>query len=215
MKIMTAAQLPDMLSVIAEEMAGHEEELCAMDAKMGDGDLGLTMKKGFGALPDVAASLDHKDLGKDLMTCGMRMSSVIPSTMGFLMSSGFMSGGKAIAGVTEMTGENYAKFLRGFANGIIRRGKCQPGDRTILDALDAAATAAEQVIKGNPDAGFDETAAAAADGAKAGTDATIHMKPKFGKAAVHEQQADGTRDQGAVAGMYLVQAIRDYASRSV
>ncbi|MDY6287253.1 MAG: DAK2 domain-containing protein [Lachnospiraceae bacterium] len=214
MKIMTAAQLPDMLGVIAKEMAGHEEELCAMDAKMGDGDLGLTMKKGFGALPEVAASLDHKDLGKDLMTCGMRMSSAIPSTMGFLMGSGFMSGGRAIAGATEMTGENYAKFLRGFANGIIHRGKCHPGDRTILDALDAAAAAAEKAIKDYPAAGFDETAAAAADGAVAGADATIHMKPKFGKAAVHEQQADGTRDQGAVAGMYMVQAISDFASQS-
>ena len=36
-----------MFESVSEEMAAHTDELCQMDARLGDGDLGLTMKKGF------------------------------------------------------------------------------------------------------------------------------------------------------------------------
>ena len=44
-------ELPAFFQGAAEIFEEKKEELCEMDAKMGDGDLGLTMEKGFGALP--------------------------------------------------------------------------------------------------------------------------------------------------------------------
>ena len=54
-----------------------------------------------------------------------------------------------------------------------------------------------------------EEAQAALEGAKAGLEATKNMKPKYGKAAVVAAKALGTEDQGATAGMLLVQGLRD------
>ena len=54
-----------------------------------------------------------------------------------------------------------------------------------------------------------DTAQAALEGAKAGLEATKNMKPKYGKAAVFAAKALGTEDQGATAGMLLVQGLRD------
>lgn len=69
-----------------------------MDARMGDGDLGLTMQKGFGALPRLMRENEVEgDIGKTLMKAGMKMAGLVPSTMGTLMSSGIMEGGKALA----------------------------------------------------------------------------------------------------------------------
>ncbi len=46
-------QLPELFESVAAVFADKRDELCDMDAKMGDGDLGLTMDKGYGALPDL------------------------------------------------------------------------------------------------------------------------------------------------------------------
>ena len=82
-------QLPELFESVAAVFADKRDELCDMDAKMGDGDLGLTMDKGYGALPDlIRENAEPGDIGKTLMKAGMKMSSVVPSTMGTLMSSG-------------------------------------------------------------------------------------------------------------------------------
>ena len=116
-----------------------------MDANMGDGDLGLTMEKGFGALPQlIRENGEEGNIGKTLMKAGMKMSGLVPSTMGTLMASGIMEGGRALGGREEIGAEGLSEFLDGFVRGIERRGKCRPGDRTLLDAMDAAAKNARQ-----------------------------------------------------------------------
>ena len=49
---------------------------------------------------------------------------------------------------------------------------------------------------------------AACQGAAAGVEATKDMVPKFGKAAVFAAKAAGVADQGAVAGMYMIQGLK-------
>ena len=141
MEKITMAELTALFDSVAAIMAENAERLCAMDANMGDGDLGLTMKKGFGALPGLIADIDEADLGKRLAKAGMKMSSVVPSTMGTLMSSGVMEGGKRLSGCEAIGPAEFAGFLEGYAAGIQKRGKCQRGDRTVLDAIGPAADA--------------------------------------------------------------------------
>ena len=96
--------------------AEKKEELCDMDAKMGDGDLGLTMDKGYGALPQlIKENTEPGDIGKTLMKAGMKMAGLVPSTMGTLMSSGVMEGGKALKGKTEFGAEELSVYLTAFA----------------------------------------------------------------------------------------------------
>ncbi|MBQ1415365.1 MAG: DAK2 domain-containing protein, partial [Lachnospiraceae bacterium] len=83
MKTLGVLQLPEMFRCVGELFAEKKEELCEMDAKMGDGDLGLTMSKGYTALPDLLKdNAEDGDVGKTLAKGGMKMSSVVPSTMG-------------------------------------------------------------------------------------------------------------------------------------
>ncbi len=203
----SAEQLPLLFEGVASIFAEKKEELCDMDAKMGDGDLGLTMDKGYGVLPELLRqNLEPGDVGKTLMKAGMKMSGIVPSTMGTLMSSGIMEGGKALKGKAELGAEELSVYLTAFAAGIQKRGKCQLGDRTILDSIDAGAKkAAEAAAAGKDMAGVIE---AACEGATAGVEATKAMAPKFGKAAVFAAKAAGVPDQGAVAGMYMIQGLR-------
>lgn len=207
MKTFTTEQLPDLFAGVASMFAEKKEELCDMDAKMGDGDLGLTMDKGYGALPQIIKeNTEPGDIGKTLMKSGMKMASLVPSTMGTLMSSGVMEGGKALKGKTEFGAEELSTYLTAFAAGIKKRGKCELGDRTILDSVDAGAkSAAEAAAAGKS---IEEVIEAACEGAAAGVEATKDMVPKFGKAAVFAAKAAGVADQGAVAGMYMIQGLK-------
>ena len=207
MEKFTTEQLPELFAGVASMFAEKKEELCDMDAKMGDGDLGLTMDKGYGALPQlIKENTEPGDIGKTLMKAGMKMAGLVPSTMGTLMSSGVMEGGKALKGKTEFGAEELSVYLTAFAAGIMKRGKCELGDRTILDSVDAGAkSAAEAAAVGKT---MEEVIEAACQGAAAGVEATKDMVPKFGKAAVFAAKAAGVADQGAVAGMYMIQGLK-------
>ena len=101
-----------------------------------------------------------------------------------------------------------ADFLAGFARGIAHRGKCQLGDRTILDAVDAGARKAQEACAEGADMGA--MLRRAAEGAKEGVKATEDMLPKYGKAAVFSAKAKGVPDQGAVAGQYFLEGLGRY-----
>lgn len=204
-------QIPDLFASVGNLFIEKKEELCEMDARLGDGDLGLTMSKGYGSLPDIMreeATGAAGDIGKLLMKSGMKMSSLVPSTMGFLMSTGIMEGGKALKGKTEIDAPALAAYLTGFAAGVQKRGKCEQGQRTIYDSILLAAQSADKAAKAG--ASLQEVITQALDAARSGVEATKNMIPVFGKAAVHAAQCEGVEDQGAVAGYYKILGLHNY-----
>ncbi len=206
-------QLPELFASVGALFVEKKEELCEMDARLGDGDLGLTMSKGYAALPDLMrqeAEGAGGDIGKLLMKAGMKMSALVPSTMGFLMSTGVMEGGKALKGRTELDGAGLADYLTGFAAGVQKRGKCQAGQRTIYDAVLPAAQAAAKAVEADPAASLATVIDAAVKAAQDGVEATKTMVPVFGKAAVHAAACEGVPDQGAVAGCYKMVGLSNY-----
>ena len=210
---MTEIRIGDLqawFAKIGEVMTAHADELCEMDAKMGDGDLGLTMKKGFSSMPAILDAIDEADMGKKLMKAGMKMASVVPSTMGTLMASGVMTGGKELAGKESIGAAELLIFLKGYAAGIAKRGKCQRGDRTVLDSIGAAADKMKAALEADPALTLQQAAEIALSGAEEGVEATRSMEPKFGKAAVHKAAAVGEKDQGAYAGMLMVLGCKNF-----
>ena len=198
--------LPELFESIAKVFVEKKDELCAMDANMGDGDLGLTMSKGYSAMPDlIRENTVENNVGKTLFKAGMKMASVVPSTMGTLMASGIMEAGKSLNEKDKIDAKDLALYFESFAAGIKKRGKCEAGDRTIYDALSAAGDRAKQAA--NEDGNLLEVANAALKGAEEGVEATKDMLPKFGKAAVFSAKAKGIADQGAVAGYLMVKGV--------
>lgn len=198
--------LPKLFEAIAKVFVEKKDELCAMDANMGDGDLGLTMSKGYSAMPDlIRENTVGNNVGKTLFKAGMKMASVVPSTMGTLMASGIMEAGKSLNEKDKIDAKDLAVFFESFAAGIKKRGKCEAGDRTIYDALLAAGERAKE--SANENGSLLDVANAALKGAGEGVEATKDMLPKFGKAAVFSSKAKGIADQGAVAGFLMVKGI--------
>ena len=186
-------------------MNENKDYLIELDANSGDGDLGLTMSKGFAAAKEKVNSIDEKDLGKLLFAAGSAIASAVPSTMGTLMGSGMLGAAKAVKGNETLNAAGFAAFALGYYEGAQKRGKANPGERTLLDSLKPAADAAQ------------EAAAAECDDAKvmaekcyeaacAGVEATKDMAPVYGKAFVHREKLHGVPDQGAIVGSLLYKA---------
>ena len=83
--IVRKEELTQILDSIVAVMEGAKEELIELDGAMGDGDLGLTMVKGFTAVAEEIRALDETDMGKIMMKLGMKMNATVPSTMGTLI----------------------------------------------------------------------------------------------------------------------------------
>ena len=200
------ADVKKLFAQLKEVMISNKDHLIEIDGIMGDGDLGLTMATAFSAAADEFP--DETDLGKIFSKAGMAMAKAAPSTMGTLMGSGFMRGGKAVREKTELGMEEMAQFWRGLVTGMSERGKAKPGDKTIIDSLDPAAAALEKAAADGKSLkeGFAEALLAA----ETGMENTRTMEAQFGRLAYNQEKAKTLIDPGSVVGVILVKAFADY-----
>jgi len=174
--------------------------LVDLDSKMGDGDLGLTMSKAFTAAHDELVNTKETDIGKIFMKAGMVMAKAAPSTMGTLMATGFMRGGKSISGKEEISTADLVDFFQAFVGGIMERGKSKPGEKTVVDSLKPAADTLEALKEEDPETALQE----ALFSAERGLEASKEMIAKHGRIAYYKEQSKGQQDPGATAGVILV-----------
>jgi dihydroxyacetone kinase-like protein len=193
-----------------EVFAERRDELIALDGKLGDSDLGITMNKGFNAAYDAVAANASDDLGKTLSQAGLAFAKAAPSTMGTLTATGLMRGGKALSGRDRLGTTELSLFWAAFRDGVAERGKAKPGDKTILDVLGPVAAS----LEASAAAGLPLPAAleAAHGAAEAGLEATKAMKAQHGKAAVYQEKSIGLPDAGGTVAVLIVGAMRDVVS---
>jgi dihydroxyacetone kinase len=203
----SAAVLRSALISACDRIALERDKLCALDAAAGDGDLGVTLATGFGAVRAALEELPEDDSGRVLTETGMHLARKAPSTIGTLLGTAFLRAGASLNGVAELDASHVARMLQLALDGVAERGGAKPGQRTIVDALDGSAKAAAAAESEGLSA--TEVLGRAADGAASAADSTAWMEPQFGRAAWVADRARGQRDAGAVAWALLLGAIAD------
>ncbi|MFK3703939.1 dihydroxyacetone kinase family protein [Klebsiella sp. NPDC088457] len=200
-----------LIAAWSAELSLKRDELIALDQAVGDGDLGITMQKAFHAAQQIPPE-QEKGIAHYLMQCGLTMARAAPSTMGTLMATGFMRGGKALAPqLMTLSATDLATFFSAFTQGIAERGKAQPGEKTVLDVLLPASEAlAQETAAGAPLGRAVEAAQAAAI---AGLDATRTMFPRHGKAAAFADSSAGKQDPGATVALILFNVLSRYVKQ--
>lgn len=185
--------------------------LIALDGKVGDSDLGITMSKAFAAAAEaVAAAEAGTPIGKLLRTAGVAMAKAAPSTMGTLTATGFLRASQALEQAGSLGTREAAAFWGAFRNGVAERGKAKVGDKTLLDVLDPIARTLEDAAdRAEPLPAALSRAAAAAEEA---LDHTKTMVAQHGKAAAFQEKSMGLQDAGATVGVLIVTTMRDFAA---
>jgi dihydroxyacetone kinase-like protein len=200
--------VPDLLGwVEAFQRHVHEQRdhLTALDAAIGDADHGLNLDRGMSAVVAKVAGDPPATVDALFRTIGMTLVSTVGGASGPLYGTFFLRFGATAGAVAQVDAAGLGTALRAGLDGVVARGRAEPGDKTMVDALGPAVTAFEDAAA----RGVAGAAAAACDAAEQGRDATAPMVAKKGRASYLGERSAGHVDPGAASSALLVRALAD------
>lgn len=193
---------------MAERIVENRAYLSEIDGKIGDGDHGVNMAKGFGM---AAERLKGKDasLGESLDTLGTVLMTEIGGSMGPLYGVMFTEFAETIQGVAAIDAAAYSRMLHAGLAGIQSIGSAKVGDKTLIDTLAPAVDAFDTATAGGKP--FAEALEALVAAAEAGRDSTIDLIARIGRASRLGERSRGVLDAGATSCAIILKELSDGA----
>jgi len=200
-----------LASAIADALEAAYDDITALDAEVGDGDLGVTCRLGMQAVLAALPGLGEAGLDGLLLKSGMTFNSAGASTFGALVATAAMRAAKYAKDNAVEAWDLPAIIgaMTAATQGIEQRGKAARGDKTILDALWPAIDALQAAQDAGK--GLAEALGDAAKAAEAGAEATKPLRAKFGRAAWMQDRTVGVQDAGATVAAIVLGAVARYA----
>ena len=192
------------LESLRETYSEKRQLLTDLDSAIGDADHGINMDRGFSA---VMAELDSNalpDVQSILHTAAMVLIRTVGGASGPLYGTFFLRAAATCAGKTELSSPDVVALFQAGIDGVRQRGKAEPGDKTMVDALmPALAAMQEQLKQGGSLEGIVEAGAAAAE---AGMLGTVPLQARKGRASYLGPRSIGRQDPGATSSWLLIRA---------
>lgn len=194
-----------VVRVIADTVLANEAYFSELDGVVGDGDFGYSIARGFEKVNAEWDSMDHSLPGNFLKKVSQTIVSAVGGVSGTIWGTAFLRAGMTLGTKTEITREDIIAMFRAAIEGIKKRGNCDLGDKTYLDALVPTVDSLEKSFN----EGKDSTAALeeAAVVARSCAEATRSMIAKRGRAAYTGERSIGTLDAGSVAVAVIFEAM--------
>jgi dihydroxyacetone kinase-like protein len=186
----------------AAEVAENRSYLTKLDGAIGDGDHGTNMDRGMKKALERLQATDGDDIGASLKAVGMALVSSVGGAAGPLYGTFFMQMGQAAAGRSELDLPGFTDALDAGIQGVVKRGRAEPGDKTMLDALKPALDALREE-QGDDLAG---ALGRAAKAAHEGMEATVPMVARKGRASYLGERSAGHQDPGATSSHLLLKS---------
>jgi dihydroxyacetone kinase-like protein len=204
---MTNEDILRWLERIADVLHENAAYLTQLDSAIGDADHGINMDRGFKAVRDKFPTIATMDIATQLKTVGTTLVSTVGGASGPLYGTAFLRAGVAVAGKQQLGSADVVAMLEAFLGGIVARGKAQPGEKTMVDALTPAVAAAKQAL--NDDLSLKELASRATQAAEEGMKATIPMLATKGRASYLGERSVGHQDPGATSSWLILRSLTE------
>ena len=111
------------------------DEFNAVDGKIGDGDLGVTILNGLEEINNNKSNFKD-DMENNFMVCSQAFVKKSGSSFGTLIAFSFMNISKNLKGKTSCNHDDIINIFETALKTIQERGKAKLGDKTIADSLD-------------------------------------------------------------------------------
>jgi dihydroxyacetone kinase-like protein len=200
----TSTEVRDWIRAYASEIADHRAELVRLDTAIGDGDHGTNMDRGMRKAVEKLDGTEGEDIGALLKAVGMALVSSVGGAAGPLYGTLFLQMGMASAGREELDLAGWTAALEAGVKGVQARGKAEPGDKTMVDALLPALEALRAA--GGEGSGLADALRRSADAAEEGMKATIPLEARRGRASYLGPRSVGHQDPGATSTQLLLAA---------
>jgi dihydroxyacetone kinase len=186
-------------------------ELTELDRITGDGDLGVSMDRAAKAVQAAAKSYPLDDVPATLKALGHTLRRELGGSSGPLYGVLCLRCGSVLAATGTGRLEDWAGALDQGCRAIGELGGAQPGDRTMLDALDPFVKTLQEGAGGE---GLRKAVMAAVEAAERGVESTSRMKPRVGRSSYLGDRVLGHPDPGAKAAAIWLRAVCEAISRS-
>ena len=217
---MNLRQADAWLRLSAERLHDQATTLTQLDQAIGDGDHGINMDRGFTAIVamlDAQATPNGDSSGQAvgglLRQAGQTLIRTVGGASGPLYGTALLRAAAVYARAEQPSVADTVAAMKAAADGVGSLGRSTTGEKTMLDALVPAVTAAQAALH----AGRDDRAvlAAAREAADAGAESTIPMLATKGRASYLGERSVGHQDPGATSAALLVGALADVIARVV
>jgi phosphoenolpyruvate---glycerone phosphotransferase subunit DhaL len=197
----------------ATVIEANRDRLTQLDAAIGDADHGINLDRGFTAalraLNAGNGAAAHRTPGRILAVTGSTIISEVGGAAGPLYGMAFLRAGQALGDATDVDLPALSAALDAALAGVQKLGAAREGDKTMVDALQAATRAFSKAIAEG--ASQDDALSVLAEAASAAAVATIPMQALKGRASYLGPRSVGHEDPGAASAALILGALRDAA----
>ena len=190
--------------LIADRIIENRAYLSEIDGKIGDGDHGVNMAKGFGIAAERLAGQDST-LGQSFEMLGSVLMNEIGGSMGPLYGVMFTEFAEKLEGRDDIDPKTFSAMLHAGLEGIQSIGSAKVGDKTLIDALVPAIKAFDGAIASG--ASFDKALDDLVAAAEAGRDSTLDLVARIGRSARLGDRSLGVLDAGATSCTIILKAL--------
>jgi len=204
MQTFNNATAGDIVLAMADRIVENRAYLSEIDGKIGDGDHGVNMAKGFGMASERLKG-KNLSLAASLDTLGTILMTEIGGSMGPLYGVMFTEFAEKLEGVEAIDSATYSRMLHAGLEGIQAIGSAKLGDKTLLDTLIPAIEAFDAADAAGKS--FAEALDALVAAAEAGRDSTLNLVAKIGRASRLGERSLGVLDAGATSCAIILKAL--------
>nr|WP_318033535.1 dihydroxyacetone kinase subunit DhaL [Mycoplasmopsis cynos] len=121
----------DIVKTIADELAKNEDFISDLDQKIGDGDHGYNIVRGFKAVLEIDST--NLSLDNYFMQIGRTLMAKVGGASGPLYGMSFMKAAAAFKNSEYIDFKNFKEFVANFAKNLQILGKVQLNEKTMYD----------------------------------------------------------------------------------
>lgn len=206
---LTKPQVVDWLMRCGEVFSRERDFLTQLDTEIGDADHGLNMNRGFNKVVEKLPSVADKDIGFIMKNTGMTLLSSVGGASGPLFGTFFIRAAQAANAKQSLDLAELHQMMQEGVEGVVMRGKAEPGDKTMCDAwwpvVESLGQSAQQNLS------VAEALQRAADSAERAVESTITMQARKGRASYLGERSIGHQDPGATSVMLMMKTLAEVA----
>jgi dihydroxyacetone kinase-like protein len=176
--------------------------LSEVDGKIGDGDHGINMAKGFQLIKDRLGDREVS-MSEGLGLVGKTLMTEIGGSMGPIYGTFFIQMSLKAKDKPETDARLFGEMLKAAREGLHDLGGAQVGDKTLMDTVVPAQEAYQGAV--NSGASMPDALKKMAEAAEKGKDSTINLVAKIGRSARLGERSRGVLDAGATSAALILQ----------
>lgn len=189
----------------SDNIISREIELSELDSFVGDGDHGVTVRKGYQKIKNSIETENPQTMGELLFNAGMELADTTGGAIGPILASMFIGFSTSVGDKSDLTVKDLADMFESGLDAVQDLGGAKPGDCTMVDTLYPFV----QSLKNSKTDNVKDALQEASQKGFEGSEATKNMVAKLGRAKNLGEKSLGYIDAGSRSMYYFLKAFSD------